>query len=194
MRQSLLGPCATAKKPVFRWLSIVAACVSYSRAIESFQQIMICPDQEANDEMLSDSTLPMLLQQRLGDACNETGKIFLNELWGFLASDGQSSPLVAEALLSSALFWFKEGVEHFEQCSDLRNLSMLRLNLCQAHKLRANSLFAKDSDGANKTVGGPAHAERCLQKAVNQLKVRATGWCECVDVACSWMDLPCLLY
>jgi len=150
---------------------LVAAALAYHRAIEGFQELSM----NGNDGIdgMVDSTLLGLLQQRLGDACNEIGKILLNELRSLLsgnpagqASDNKDiSTSAAEPLLSSAEFWFLEGLEAFEKCRDLRNLALLRCNLCQCCKLRANAIFASQH-----STDGPTHAEACLQEAANHLQ------------------------
>jgi hypothetical protein len=110
-----------------------------------------------------------LLRQRLGDACNETGKVLLAALRTLLTSnlpkENNTQQIAAEALLDSAQFWFFEGLEVFGVCNDLRNLALLRCNLCQCYKLRANSSFF-----ASKASDGCSHAEVCLQEAANQLQ------------------------
>ncbi|VEU44268.1 unnamed protein product [Pseudo-nitzschia multistriata] len=142
---------------------LVASCVSYSRAITAFEFIM--PSDPAYDKMV----LLNLLQQRLGDACNETGKVLLAALRELLVINqggkkNDGSQLAAEALLCSAEFWFTQGLDAFEACGDTRNLALLRCNLCQSYKLRANSGFSKgDASSSSK------HAEDCLQNAADQL-------------------------
>ena len=146
---------------------LVASCVSYSRAITAFQCIAALLDQKdpTNDKLV----LLNLLRQRLGDACNEVGKVLLAALRTLLASNqgrkkDDVSQLAAEVILDSAEFWFAQGLESFKACHDMRNLALLRCNLCQSYKLRANSVFAKrDSTSSSK------HAEDCLQQAANQL-------------------------
>ena len=146
---------------------LVASCVSYSRAITAFQYTVMTSDQSdlAYDKM----ALLNLLRQRLGDACNETGKVLLAALRTLLINNqggkkNDGSQLAAEALLDSAEFWFTQGLDAFEACNDARNLALLRCNLCQSYKLRANSGFSKrDASSTSK------HAEDCLQQAADQL-------------------------
>lgn len=147
---------------------LVAASLAYSRAVYAFDDFLL------GQSALCDKTLVDLLRQRLGDACNETGKVMLNELRNlFVSLPGQAnavddSPVwAADALCSSAEFWFLEGLRSFEECRDLRNLALLRCNLCQCYKLRANSIFAKINVKGN---DDPSHAEVCLQDAVNHLQ------------------------
>jgi tetratricopeptide (TPR) repeat protein len=140
---------------------LVAACVSYSRAIGIFEEIIESNNSEpdcdkaatSSDEFLS------LLKQRLGDSCNEIGKILLAELRQMMSTKDGS---VAEIMLHSAQFWFEQGLQAFESCSDLRNIALLRCNLCQCWKLRANSIFSSE--------GHQVHAEECLQAAVDHLQ------------------------
>jgi hypothetical protein len=146
---------------------LVAASISYHHAITSFQCIVTSLDQK--DPTYDKLVLLNLLRQRLGDACNEVGKVLLAALRTLLASNqgrkkDDVSQLAAEVILDSAEFWFAQGLESFKACHDMRNLALLRCNLCQSYKLRANSGFAKqDSTSSSK------HAEDCLQQAANQL-------------------------
>ena len=137
----------------------VAACLAYQRAICTYDILVADPAVKATSDLLG------LLQQRLGDACNEVGKILLSALRSILAAAGDKSPdkSAVGPLLSSSFFWFEKGLDCFEKCGDLRNLSLLRCNLCQCHKLQANAIF---SDESNQTS---LHAEKCLQEGVNHL-------------------------
>lgn len=157
---------------------LVAASIAYHRAIQSFQQVT-GGNESSGSSILSDSTLLRLLHQRLGDACNETGKMLLNEVRLLLTSGSEASKNLegcnlneaAGILLSSSQFWFFEALAAFEECQDLRNLALLRCNLCQSYKFRANSMFAPK--GTNSSVvneSGPTHAEICLQEAANHLQ------------------------
>jgi hypothetical protein len=150
---------------------LVAACISYHRSIDALKDL-ISRTEKGEDKF--DPEVLSLLQQRLGDACNETGKILLTELRSLLSSPPtdnttkNTSMIAAEPLLSSAKFWFLEGLEAFEACRDLRNLALLRCNLCQCYKLRANNIFASQHE---KTADGPTHAEACLQQAADHLQL-----------------------
>ena len=154
--------------------ALVAACLAYSRAIQSFKHLLAKPeDEETASPLLSESSLFLLLHQRLGDACNEAGKIMLNELRQLMSSEpeamkkeGSTSAVAAKVFLSSAEFWFRTGLEAFTECGDLRNLALLRCNLCQSWKLKANAVF---TDARPTASGTPTHAESCLQEAANQL-------------------------
>jgi hypothetical protein len=165
---------------------LVASCVSYSRAIRAFEAMLSPHNRQASREQSNphsstpdtaesqDPPILHLLRQRLGDSYNETGKVLLAALRTLLSSpikagDSESVtnvPLAAEALLASAQFWFLEGLEAFEGCKDLRNLALLRCNLCQCFKLRANSSFATQRN----TPDGSSHAEICLEEAANHLQ------------------------
>jgi hypothetical protein len=145
---------------------LVAACIAYGRSIDSYRRTVSSSEEESQNQ----TPLLALLQQRLGDACNETGKVMMNAVRTLLSSlptealEGQG--LAAEPLLCSAEFWFLEGLVVFEACNDLCNLALLRCNLCQCCKLRANSVFARDDA---KNTDGATHAEICIQEAANHL-------------------------
>lgn len=132
---------------------LVASCVLYSRAITAFS---CCTSEK--------TVLLNLLRQRLGDACNETGKVLLAALRTHLRGNNRAKNqlVAAEALLDSAEFWFTVGLEAFGACADARNLALLRCNLCQSFKLRANSGFKKGEKSSK-------HAEDCLQMAADEL-------------------------
>ena len=158
---------------------LVASCISYSRAISAFQDMTTTsppvPHQHGNQsQLISEDVTPAilnLLRQRLGDACNETGKVLLASLRTLLTSsnlakkNNTQDQIAAEALLDSAKFWFQEGLEVFGVCNDLRNLALLRCNLCQCYKLRANSNFF-----TSKTSDSSSHSKACLQEAADHLQ------------------------
>jgi hypothetical protein len=102
----------------------------------------------------------------LGDACNETGKVLLASLRALLTKDDKESFGLADVLLDSAQFWFLEGLEAFESCGDPRNIALLRCNLCQCCKLRANNSFSSQAPSDSSS----SHAEVCLEKAVSHLQ------------------------
>ncbi len=146
---------------------LVASCISYNRAIAAFQEMSEHADYSQDGFVEGESsTLLNLLRQRLGDACNETGKILLVSLRSFLAKQSQESSGLADVLLDSAQFWFLEGLEAFEASNDTRNIALLRCNLCQCCKLRANASFSSQAT-LDPSV---SHAEVCLEKAVSHLQ------------------------
>ncbi|KAL7433735.1 hypothetical protein ACHAXH_007349 [Discostella pseudostelligera] len=116
------------------------------------------------------------LLRRLGDSCNEIGKILLNEsrevlLPQFVPPDNISGMVntsfglshVSAIMLASAKFWFVEGLEQFTHGNDLRNIALLRCNLCQCCKIRANAnvILPGSSGGDSK--------KSFLQEAVDNL-------------------------
>jgi len=120
------------------------------------------------------------LLRRLGDACNEIGKILLNEsrevlLPQFVPPDNISGMVntsfglshVSAIMLASAKFWFVEGLEQFTHGNDLRNIALLRCNLCQCCKIRANAnvILPGSSEGDSKRN----NSESFLQEAVDNL-------------------------
>lgn len=131
---------------------LVVSSIAYGRAIFFYNQA----------SSIDASQYLGLLQQRLGDSCNETGKAMMEEVRRLLTTSTVSNAV--ESLLRSAEFWFREGLAVFEECNDLRNAALLRCNLCQCSKLRANAMLAP-------TEGTTNHAENCLQEAVHQLKL-----------------------
>jgi hypothetical protein len=149
---------------------LVASCISYSRAILAFEDMVQRDMKRGNDASGKNPAILNLLRQRLGDASNETGKVLLAALRTLLGNphkdDAKDTALAAESLLLSAQFWFMEGLEAFQACKDLRNLALLRCNLCQCYKLRANSSFAT----TDQAPSGTPHAEVCLQEAANHLQ------------------------
>jgi hypothetical protein len=149
---------------------LVASCISYSRAILAFEDMVQQDMKRGNDASGKNPAILNLLRQRLGDASNETGKVLLSALRTLLGNppkdNAKDTALAAESLLLSAQFWFMEGLEAFQACQDLRNLALLRCNLCQCYKLRANSSFATTDQAPN----GTPHAEVCLQEAANHLQ------------------------
>jgi hypothetical protein len=73
---------------------------------------------------------------------------------------------VSAIMLASAQFWFLEGLDQFKEGNDLRNLAMLRCNLCQVCKIRANTnviLPGTSVDDSRK------NSEAYLQEAVDHL-------------------------
>ena len=137
---------------------LVAAALAYSRVVYVF-------DDFAMDTTV-DNALVILVRQRLGDACNEIGKVMLNEIRNLLlqrsSQEGELTAWTAEALCFSAEFWFREGLSSFARSHDVRNVALLRCNLCQCYKLRANAIFARQPS--------PNHAETCLQEATHHLQ------------------------
>lgn len=151
---------------------LIAACLAYCRAIKSFKDLLADEEVDPSIQSATDTALLGLLEQRLGDSCNEAGKILLNELRRLLLTnnDPERDPLcvgAANLFLSSAQFWFFQALEVFEGCNDLRNLALLRCNLCQAYKLQANTIFAASNSNLPE---GQTHAEVCLQEAINHLQ------------------------
>lgn len=142
---------------------LVASCIAYSRAIRAFQELVDNGDKGATLHFDTDNVLN-LLRQRLGDACNETGKVLLAFLRTMLTKGSIGTPKLADVLLDSAQFWFLEGLESFQSCADLRNVALLRCNLCQCFKLRANATFTSQA------IGDAPHAEVCLEKAISHLQ------------------------
>ena len=162
---------------------LVAACISYSRAIDAIQKFPFSKDLNIRHPLNSErpsvarpgeeSSLLSMLQQRLGDGCNEIGKILLNEVRALLSKSNTESglapdvrPAIADALLSSADFWFHEGLRVFQGCKDVCNVALLCCNLCQCCKLRANP-----SCSLQLNENASSHAESRLQEATEHLQL-----------------------
>ena len=150
---------------------LVAASICYRRSIGTLEAIKQLQSDGMNPR---DRDVLNLLRQRLGDACNETGKIMLNELRRLMKQpkdkhglDADQIVMTTKTLLCSAQYWFETGLDAFEACSDLRNIALLRCNLCQCCKFRANSNFANRQATP---PGGASHAEMCLQEAADHLQ------------------------
>ena len=117
------------------------------------------PNVEVSEEFLS-------LMKKYGDACNEIGKIILDELRVYVREpmQGREFKGVSSILLRLAKTWFEDGIHAFVQCADKVNEALLRCNLCQCLKLEANNIFiTPDSDSK------VPHAEACLSCAIDEL-------------------------
>lgn len=145
---------------------LVAATLCYSNAIDGQRSAKQSPENVA---------APPLLFQRLGDACNEIGQILLQSSRQVLISDlrydvaGNSTAIeksyVSAIMLTSAQFWFVEGLKQFNLGNDLRNIALLRCNLAQTCKIRANSNVVLPGSGDV----APDESEQYLQQAVDHL-------------------------
>lgn len=181
-----------------RRLVLVAASICYGRAAAAFLAIGAPPTQQKHFEYdqagrsrtaptnmpsslsagqkARDSSILSLLRQRLGDSCNEVGQILLAEVKKIVetpfaqseSADNSDRFKATGPLLLSARFWFSESLRHFEASNDLRNIALLRCNLCQCCKIRANASIAlpKLTEGDSKA----SHAEICLQQAADHLQ------------------------
>jgi len=193
---------------------LVAACVCYSHAIDS--SVFLAEHCTTEEEVIdaakncrkysaADSNLisvdgdgPVvtapLIRQRLGDACNEIGKILLSESRAVLLpqfspprdkvgmvrhkSFGMSH--VSAIMLASAQFWFMEGLARFTECNDLRNLALLRCNLCQCSKIRANTNVvlpgARSEDNSESYLQDAVDHLVSAHDAMGQRDVDPTCW------------------
>jgi hypothetical protein len=91
-------------------------------------------------DLSQNASILSLLNKRLGDACNEIRKILLStvkELLGTYLS--RKSP--AAPILLSVQFWFQQGLDHFEECNDLKNISLLWCNLFQCCKICSSRTY-----------------------------------------------------
>ena len=172
---------------------LVSACLCYSRSIHIFDDLLMqegMTNKNTDPWTITESTGPSalsLLRQRFGDACNEIGKILLNELRSVLSGgptilSEDEILIAAEILLFSAEFWFNEGLSTFYVCNDLRNIALLRCNLCQCCKLRANSNFASKIIDSKLSI----HAEVCLQDGAGHLQKAQEALCERDNDPITW--------
>lgn len=171
-------------------LVLVAASVCYGHAIDSH---VFLAEQNANDNdaggvkpgriisVTPDGDDPFvaapLLRQRLGDACNELGKLLLEESRTVLLPqftpprDDMMGTLshVSAIMLASSQFWFQEGLSQFTEGGDLRNIALLRCNLCQVCKIRANTNVILPGSGSGNASKKQNNSETYLQHAVDHL-------------------------
>ena len=163
-------------------LVLVAASVCYSHAVNSY--LFLNEHKQRDSKGAVDAgaiysispklNVPVapLLRQRLGDASNEIGKILLAESRAVLLNEstqghGRNMSHVSAIMLASAQFWFSQGLEQFTAGNDLRNIALLRCNLCQCCKIRANTNVILP--GSSKEQDKKSNAEIFLQKAVDHL-------------------------
>ena len=172
-------------------LVLVAASVCYGHAIDAYVFLashssdskggVDCDEKHINLISVASNvvtTVAPLLRQRLGDACNEIGKVLLQESRAVLSPQftppgkkigmsknnfGKSH--VSAIMLISAQFWFLEGLQQFTSIKDLRNIALLRCNLCQCCKIRANTnvVLPEEEDSSRN------NSESYLQEAVDHL-------------------------
>lgn len=160
---------------------LVAASFAYSRATLAYESSIKFQNwgkqtsvqaKEGSDEC----ALLNILRQRQGDANNELAKLLLNELRAVLAafqnpaSNSKESEAAVEPLLSSALYWFKEGLKSFNLCKDLRNSTLLSCNICQCYKIKANANFASSRKSNASKSDKAGHADACLKEAIGSLQ------------------------
>lgn len=168
-------------------LVLVAACLCYCNSIASHDKLAQQTNSEPDGDVKSVSSptkrdkkatgreqeVNPLLRQRLGDACNEIGKALLNESRAVLTSDGKEAggdanmSHVSAVLLNSATFWFNQGLEQFQLAEDLRNLALLRCNLCMCCKIRANTNVILPGGSSQRPF---SIAEQFLNEAIGHLE------------------------
>ncbi|GFH60743.1 hypothetical protein CTEN210_17219 [Chaetoceros tenuissimus] len=144
---------------------LVASAIKYSEAAFCFSTYV-------TESQTKHEKLWRLMMQRCGDAYNEIGKLLLETLNSIISSNKKSEALVP--LLLSAEFWFKEGLEYFTKCSDVRNIAFLRANLSTCCKQRASiSQFRMTFPERNETFDKniDSHFEKCLNDAAKHLEL-----------------------
>ena len=151
---------------------LVAAAVTYSYSAKIYGDLTL----KASEDESFNFSHPILsvLRQRLGDSCNELGKILLREIKRELSTSESQSSL--KHFLLSAEFWFTEGLRFFKECGNTQNIALLLCNLSQCCKIRANAFnklprkpFKGARDVQTKEHGGLA--ELCLQDAAKNLQL-----------------------
>lgn len=150
-------------------LNSTALSNSDSLTAISTGKMKVTTSQAYENEHDHNAIILSLLRKRLGDCCNEIGKVLLSTVKELLGTP-MSNKSAAAPLIASAQFWFLEGLDHFEQCKDPRNIALLRCNLCQCCKIRANAhvtTSSKNSSGNNNKV---MDAEAYLQAAADHLQ------------------------
>ena len=163
-------------------LVLVAASICYGNAIDAYVLLESLStdnieDVDCYEEKVITSnvgvTVAPILRQRLGDACNEIGKILLQESRTVLTPQftppekvcSTDMSHVSAIMLTSSQFWFIEGLKQFTIGNDLRNIALLRCNLCQCCKIRANTnvILPEEEKSARN------NPETYLQEAIDHL-------------------------
>ena len=75
-------------------------------------------------ELSQNASILSLLKKRMGDACNEISKILLSTVKELLGTSLSRKSPVAPILLS-AQFLFQQGLDHFEECNNLKKIVLL---------------------------------------------------------------------
>jgi len=164
---------------------LVAAAICYSSAVGIFTHVITGVEVEIvkdgdvpnsvrvhkSQPQSLDSSILSLLRQRLGDSCNEIGKVLLTEVKKLLKVGGDLSSL--SPLLLSSESWFIDGLNEFEACSDAQNIALIRCNLCHCCKIRVNLTLPRRplSGVVNNGTVQDSHAELCLQDAARHLEL-----------------------
>lgn len=154
---------------------LVAAAVTYSYSAKIYGNLTQKASELDSDESFNFSqSILSVLRQRLGDSCNEIGKILLRELKRILSASESHSSL--KYFLLSAEFWFTEGLRFFKECGNAQNIALLLCNVSQCCKIRANDFIKLPRkplkggrDVQSKEQGGLA--EVCLQDAAKNLQL-----------------------
>ena len=114
---------------------LVAASIFYSHSSDIFNVLSMQKNGKGDNSDFVDC-MKALIVQRYGDTCNEIGSITLKEIKKNVNTTTQKSALTT--LLSSAEFWFNQGLSNFTDCGDRQNIALLRCNLSQCYKIHAN--------------------------------------------------------
>ena len=132
---------------------LVAAVICYSRAIYAFQS--------SSSSNNNNNRETIVLYQRLGDACNEIGKLLLLKTKEFVASSSKNieQRTATGPFIVSAQQWFLYGLKQFEKCHDFRNVALLRCNLSQCSKIQMTI-----------TTSNNQNSEACLEEAADHLE------------------------
>lgn len=141
---------------------LVASSVCYSHAFDTFVSIQkLQPTESQPNASQYIKSVSSLIQQRLGDSCNEIGTIMLKEIRKIIQSNSFSSARLP--LLLSAEFWFREGLSNFKAIGDKKNIALLLCNLSQCCKIHAN-IGADTEKSFEKAAHHLEHAHEVLQE------------------------------
>jgi hypothetical protein len=151
---------------------LVAACICYGRAADTF---MRSSGFKSKSDVLniSEDDLLSLMLKRLGDGCNEVGKVLQEE--ALKSVKFQENAVITRNILLSSAWWFTEALEAFTLCKDkvgTTNAAVMHCNLASCAKLRASqeSFDKIESSIGNKDPMDQAIAH--LECAYNLLEQR----------------------
>ena len=117
---------------------LVAACVCYGRAADIFMRSSGFKSKHDILNISQDDLLSLMLK-RLGDGCNEVGKVLQEEALKIIKFQGHAT--VTKTILLSSAWWFKQALDAFTLCKDkvgVINAAVMHCNLASCAKTRAS--------------------------------------------------------